>query len=138
MLNLHAKNVAGIGVGDDFRNTRFAVTCWLIWKSSCANIFGGVDFNSEGLARHSSVAAVEFAAAHACRMIPRRPLQLACLLLHDVREFLSRDWRVRIRYINRSGNMVADKLARMSRGKPIVKRYSKGPRERSFRYLRRI
>ncbi|KAK8576651.1 hypothetical protein V6N13_032570 [Hibiscus sabdariffa] len=54
------KNDAGIGVGDDLWNTHFAVTCWLIWKSRCANIFGGVDFNSEGLARHRSVAAVEF------------------------------------------------------------------------------
>ncbi|KAK9020836.1 hypothetical protein V6N11_010848 [Hibiscus sabdariffa] len=70
------KNVAGIGVGDDLWNMRFVVTCWLIWKSRCVNIFGGVEFNSEGLARHSSVAAVEFAAAHACRMTPRRPLQL--------------------------------------------------------------
>ncbi|KAK9011122.1 hypothetical protein V6N11_043979 [Hibiscus sabdariffa] len=51
------KNVAGIGVGDDLWNTRFAVTCWLIWKTRCANIFGSVEFNGEGLARYSSVAA---------------------------------------------------------------------------------
>ncbi|KAK8514808.1 hypothetical protein V6N12_057704 [Hibiscus sabdariffa] len=49
------------------------------------------------------------------------------LLLHDVRDFLSRVWRVRIRYINRSGNMVADKLARMRRGKPIGEALSESP-----------
>ncbi|KAL4363450.1 hypothetical protein GQ457_04G007790 [Hibiscus cannabinus] len=34
-------------------------------------------------------------------------------------EFMSRDWRVQLRHIPRSGNPVANKLARMSRGEPI-------------------
>ncbi|KAL4285224.1 hypothetical protein GQ457_16G023470 [Hibiscus cannabinus] len=65
------RNVASIGTRDDLWSTRFAVTCWLIWKSCCAQILGGVDFNSEGLARHCRGAAVEYAAAHACRQVPR-------------------------------------------------------------------
>ncbi|KAK9012033.1 hypothetical protein V6N11_040103 [Hibiscus sabdariffa] len=41
------------------------------------------------------------------------------LLVHDIKEFLSREWRVQIRHINRCGNTVADILARMFRGKPV-------------------
>ncbi|KAL4325712.1 hypothetical protein GQ457_11G032710 [Hibiscus cannabinus] len=41
------------------------------------------------------------------------------MLLHDIKKFLSRDWRVQIHYITRSGNIVVDKLAKMSRDKPI-------------------
>ncbi|KAL4385391.1 hypothetical protein GQ457_15G007880 [Hibiscus cannabinus] len=66
--------------------------------------------------------ALEFGTVHDPVVRQRKnkpPVKTSSLLLHDVREFLSRDWRVRIRYINRSGNMVANKLARMSRGKPI-------------------
>ncbi|KAK8485452.1 hypothetical protein V6N11_009863 [Hibiscus sabdariffa] len=70
------RTVAGIGIGDDLWNTKFAVTCWLIWKSRCAQILGGVEFNSEGLARHCRGAAAEFAAAHACRQVPRAYIQV--------------------------------------------------------------
>ncbi|KAL4367047.1 hypothetical protein GQ457_05G012210 [Hibiscus cannabinus] len=41
------------------------------------------------------------------------------LLLHDIKGFMSRDWRVQLRHISCSENSVADKLARMSRGAPI-------------------
>ncbi|KAL4295874.1 hypothetical protein GQ457_12G003750 [Hibiscus cannabinus] len=41
------------------------------------------------------------------------------LLLHDIKGFMSRDWRVQLRHIPRSENSVADKLARMSMGAPI-------------------
>ncbi|KAK8653025.1 hypothetical protein V6N13_127046 [Hibiscus sabdariffa] len=70
------RSVAGIGIGDDLWNTKFAVTCWLIWKSRCAQILGGVEFNSEGLARNCRGAAAEFAATHACRQVPRAYIQV--------------------------------------------------------------
>ncbi|KAL4291239.1 hypothetical protein GQ457_14G000340 [Hibiscus cannabinus] len=73
---VRVRNVAGIGIGDDLWNTKFAVTCWLIWKSRCAQILGGVEFNSEGLARHCREAAAEFVAAHACRQAPRAAIQV--------------------------------------------------------------
>ncbi|KAK8600427.1 hypothetical protein V6N12_050281 [Hibiscus sabdariffa] len=41
------------------------------------------------------------------------------LLLHDILVLLSWEWRVQIRHISRCGNSVANKLVRMSRGKPI-------------------
>ncbi|KAK8649526.1 hypothetical protein V6N13_130254 [Hibiscus sabdariffa] len=66
------KNVAGIGIDDDIWNMRFAVTCWLIYKNCCANVFGGVGLHGEGLVRYGSLVAAEFAAVHAYRTLTRQ------------------------------------------------------------------
>ncbi|KAL4347073.1 hypothetical protein GQ457_17G019390 [Hibiscus cannabinus] len=167
------RTVTGIGVGDELWSTTFAVTCWWIWKFRCSQIFGAVEYSSEGLARHCRAVAAEHAAAFACRQVPHAAIQVqwncpdrgyigrcsilmaelwairealrhswergyrfirletdslsafetvhskdsgleGSLIVHDVRDFLSRDWRVRFRYINRGGNAVADRLAKMS------------------------
>ncbi|KAK8506503.1 hypothetical protein V6N12_034230 [Hibiscus sabdariffa] len=66
------KNIVGIGVGNDVWNARFAVTCWLIWKTCYANVFGGVGLHGVGLARYGSIVAADFAATHACKSNTRR------------------------------------------------------------------
>ncbi|KAK8600434.1 hypothetical protein V6N13_059785 [Hibiscus sabdariffa] len=70
------KHIPGIGVGDDVWHTRFAVICWLIWKTHCATVFGSVGLHGVALARYENLIAAEFTAAHANRTGTRQIHQL--------------------------------------------------------------
>ncbi|KAK8511937.1 hypothetical protein V6N12_074626 [Hibiscus sabdariffa] len=72
-------------LADDW-NCRFAILCWLLWKDRCDNIFNSVDSNREGL------------------LIRGNRLLDEC-----------KDWQLVFRYVPRSLNRLADRLAALGR-----------------------
>ncbi|KAK9025200.1 hypothetical protein V6N11_065096 [Hibiscus sabdariffa] len=78
-------NIDGIRVGNDIWNTRFAMICWLIWKTRCATVFGSVGLHGVVLARYNNIVAAEFAATHACRAVESLRIAVAVAKLHSLR-----------------------------------------------------
>ncbi|KAK8559080.1 hypothetical protein V6N12_042365 [Hibiscus sabdariffa] len=86
-------------------------------KMRCNIVFGSAGFHGTTLVKYGDAITIEFAVVNSCRTGTRRLQQFpwCCLDPGWMKELLPWQWRV-VRYISRSRNTVADKLARMSQG----------------------
>ncbi|KAK8627761.1 hypothetical protein V6N13_135363 [Hibiscus sabdariffa] len=102
-----------IGYGDGLWSTRFSVFCWLIWKRHCTAIFGQ-DISSNFAWIHSGNNLVQLISETHSR---NNPLRLAhtSMLNRCISTWQPPD----VSHVKRCINLVADKLAFLSRDKDL-------------------
>ncbi|KAK8577821.1 hypothetical protein V6N13_076504 [Hibiscus sabdariffa] len=105
------------GSSDERWAAQFTTICWLIWKQHCNADFDNTSSNGIAWVRYGNQLVDGFSATHDRGNIIGRSNNNSAntLPVDDLLELMNRSWKVQLRHISRIQNVVADKLAALSR-----------------------